>query len=147
MDVAVSCECGATTYAVARQGSLSTCHRCGRQIQLPVHRRDAVDKGRTSGFAVLEEPAAPPLNTAPEERRVEVLVRQINGLISNMMRCVQALDEKLTAEERTQILEKMEWATAQGKAAADAAADGDLRDILRSLEEAAEIIGHAMRRV
>jgi molecular chaperone DnaK len=72
----------------------------------------------------------------------EAVVRQLDGLVANTMRSVQALEGKLTADEQMRILDAIEKAK---KARADAAL-GDLRGRLADMEKAAAIIGQAMLR-
>jgi molecular chaperone DnaK len=72
----------------------------------------------------------------------EVVVRQLDGLVANTMRSVQALEGKLTAEEQQRILDAIEKAK---KARADGGLE-DLRGRLTDMERAAGIIGQAMLR-
>ncbi|MGE5126963.1 MAG: Hsp70 family protein, partial [Betaproteobacteria bacterium] len=72
----------------------------------------------------------------------EAVVRQLDGLVANTMRSVQALEGKLTSEEQNRILEAIEKAK---RARTDAALD-DLRGRLVDMEKAAAIIGQAMLR-
>jgi molecular chaperone DnaK len=72
----------------------------------------------------------------------EAVARQLDGLVANTMRSVQALEGKLTADEQHRILEAIERAK---KARADAPLD-DLRGRLVEMEKAAAIIGQAMLR-
>ncbi len=72
----------------------------------------------------------------------ETLVRQLDGLVANTMRSVQALEGKLTDEEQGRILA----AIANAK---KARADGELQDLrgrLTDMEKAAAVIGQAMLR-
>ena len=72
----------------------------------------------------------------------EAVVRQLDGLVANTMRSVQALEGKLTAEEQERILAAMERAK-------KARADGDLDELkarLADMEKAASLIGQAMLR-
>jgi uncharacterized protein YjgD (DUF1641 family) len=71
-----------------------------------------------------------------------VVVRQLDGLIANTMRSVQALEGKLTADEQQGILEAIEKAK---KAKGDGNLD-DLRGRLQDMEKAATVIGQAMLR-
>jgi molecular chaperone DnaK len=70
----------------------------------------------------------------------EAIMRQLEGLVANTMRSVQALEGKLTSEEQEKILAAMERAKA---AKAD---QPDLKDRLTDLERAASLIGQAMLR-
>jgi len=72
----------------------------------------------------------------------EAVVRQLDGLVANTMRSVQALEGKLTAEEQGRILDAIEKAK---KARAEGIGD-DLRGRLMEMEKAAAIIGQAMLR-
>jgi molecular chaperone DnaK (HSP70) len=72
----------------------------------------------------------------------EAVVRQLDGLVANTMRSVQALEGKLTGDEQNRILQAIEKAK---KARADAGLD-DLRGRLADMEKAAAIIGQAMLR-
>ncbi len=72
----------------------------------------------------------------------EAVVRQLDGLVANTMRSVQALEGKLTEEEQQRILEAISSAK---KARAEGAA-AELRDRLVDMEKAAAIIGQAMLR-
>jgi len=76
--------------------------------------------------------------TPPERPRVreqqersrkeqEAVVRQLDGLVTNTMRSVQALEGKLTADEQDRILAAMEQAAKEGKGAVSL--DGRLIDI------------------
>ena len=70
------------------------------------------------------------------------MVRQLDGLVANTMRSVQALEGKLTADEQERILAAMERAK-------KARSDGDLDELkarLVEMEKAATIIGQAMLR-
>jgi molecular chaperone DnaK len=70
----------------------------------------------------------------------DAIMRQLEGLVANTMRSVQALEGKLTNDEQDRILSAMERAKA---ASADQA---DLKDRLADLEKAASLIGQAMLR-
>jgi len=72
----------------------------------------------------------------------EAVVRQLDGLVANTMRSVQALEGKLTGDEQTRILQAIEKAK---KARTEAGLD-DLRGRLADMEKAAAIIGQAMLR-
>jgi molecular chaperone DnaK len=72
----------------------------------------------------------------------EAVVRQLEGLVANTMRSVQALEGKLTPEEQQRILDSIEKAK---KARADGGLD-ELRGRLADMEKAAGIIGQAMLR-
>lgn len=71
----------------------------------------------------------------------DAVQRQLDGLVANTLRSVQALEGKLTAEEQGRILDAMERAK-RGR-------DGKLDDIkahLADMEKAASLIGQAMLR-
>ena len=72
----------------------------------------------------------------------EAVVRQLDGLVTNTMRSVQALEGKLTSEEQDRILAAMERAK---KARAEADLD-ELKSRLAEMEKAASLIGQAMLR-
>ena len=72
----------------------------------------------------------------------EAVVRQLDGLVANTMRSVQALEGKLSPEEQQRILDSIERAK---KARADGGLD-ELRSRLADMEKAAGIIGQAMLR-
>jgi len=72
----------------------------------------------------------------------DAVVRQLDGLVANTMRSVQALEGKLTADEQERILAAMERAK-------KARGDGDLDELkarLVDMERAATLIGQAMLR-
>ncbi len=76
------------------------------------------------------------------KKEQEAVVRQLDGLVSNTMRSVQALEGKLTADEQTRILAAMERAK---KARTEADLD-ELKTRLAEMEKAASLIGQAMLR-
>jgi molecular chaperone DnaK len=76
------------------------------------------------------------------QREQEMVVRQLDGLVSNTMRSVQALEGKLTADEQERILSAMEKAR---KARTEANLD-ELKSRLLEMEKAASLIGQAMLR-
>jgi molecular chaperone DnaK len=72
----------------------------------------------------------------------EAVVRQLDGLVTNTMRSVQALEGKLTSEEQNRILAAMERAKkARGGGDLD-----ELKSRLLEMEKAATLIGQAMLR-
>jgi molecular chaperone DnaK len=72
----------------------------------------------------------------------EAVVRQLDGLVANTMRSVQALEGKLTPDEQQRILDSIERAKkSRGESNLD-----DLRSRLSEMEKAAGIIGQAMLR-
>ncbi len=74
-------------------------------------------------------------------REQDAVVRQLEGLVQNTMRSVQALESKLTPEEQEQILEAMEKAKK-----AEGADIDELKARLADMERAASLIGQAMLR-
>src|SRR5512143_2473123 len=78
------------------------------------------------------------------KKEQEGVVRQLDGLVANTMRSVQALEGKLSADEQQRILEAIE-AAKKMKARPDATLD-DLKNALKDMERAAAIIGQAMLR-
>jgi molecular chaperone DnaK len=76
------------------------------------------------------------------KKEQEAVVRQLDGLVTNTMRSVQALEGKLTSEEQDRILAAMERAK---KARAEADLD-ELKSRLAEMEKAASLIGQAMLR-
>jgi molecular chaperone DnaK len=79
-----------------------------------------------------------------QQKEKEGVVRQLEGLVANTMRSVQALEGKLSAQEQQRILEAIE-AAKKAKARPDATLD-DLKAALADMEKAAGIIGQAMLR-
>jgi molecular chaperone DnaK len=79
-----------------------------------------------------------------QQKEKEGVVRQLDGLVANTMRSVQALEGKLSAEEQQRILDAIE-AAKKAKARPDATLD-DLKKALADMEKAAGIIGQAMLR-
>jgi molecular chaperone DnaK len=72
----------------------------------------------------------------------EAVARQLDGLVANTMRSVQALEGKLTAEEQARILDAMEKA----KKARQGSDLDELKARLADMEKAASLIGQAMLR-
>jgi molecular chaperone DnaK len=72
----------------------------------------------------------------------EAVVRQLDGLVANTMRSVQALEGKLTSDEQERILAAMERAK-KARAETDL---GELKARLAEMEKAAVLIGQAMLR-
>ncbi len=77
-----------------------------------------------------------------QKKEQEAVVRQLDGLVSNTMRSVQALEGKLTADEQSRILAAMERAK---KARTEADLE-ELKSRLAEMEKAASLIGQAMLR-
>jgi molecular chaperone DnaK len=72
----------------------------------------------------------------------EAVARQLEGLVANTMRSVQALEGKLTNEEQDRILAAMEKA----KKARSGGDLDELKERLADMEKAASLIGQAMLR-
>ena len=72
----------------------------------------------------------------------DAIIRQLEGLVANTMRSVQALEGKLTSEEQERIIAAMERA----KKATPETDLPELKDRLTELEKAASLIGQAMLR-
>jgi molecular chaperone DnaK len=76
------------------------------------------------------------------QKEMDAVVRQLDGLVANTMRSVQALEGKLTADEQQRILDAMERA----KQARNGGDLGELKARLADMERAASLIGQAMLR-
>ncbi len=80
--------------------------------------------------------------TERQRREQEAIARQLEGLVANTMRSIQALEGKLTADEQERILGVIEKAKkVQGQAGLE-----ELRERLAEMEKAASLIGQAMLR-
>ncbi len=77
-----------------------------------------------------------------DRKDLEAVVRQLDGLVANTMRSVQALEGKLTDEEQKKILESIQKAK---KAKGDGNVE-ELKSRLADMEKAATVIGQAMLR-
>jgi len=76
------------------------------------------------------------------KKEQESVARQLDGLVANTLRSVQALEGKLTSDEQGRIIDAMERAK-------KARTDGDLdqlKERLADMEKAASLIGQAMLR-
>jgi molecular chaperone DnaK len=76
------------------------------------------------------------------KKEQESVARQLDGLVANTLRSVQALEGKLTSDEQGRIIDAMEKAK-------KARTDGDLdqlKERLADMEKAASLIGQAMLR-
>ena len=80
--------------------------------------------------------------TDKQKKEQEAVVRQLDGLVSNTMRSVQALEGKLTADEQSRILSAIE----RSKRARTEADLEELKSRLAEMEKAASLIGQAMLR-
>ena len=117
----------ATDQATGRRQAM-TIHPSGGLSQSDVNRLVAETKARDSDDK--------------SKKEQEQIVRQLEGLVTNTMRSVQALEGKLTADEQQRILDSIEKAK---KARSDGNID-ELRARLSEMEKAAGIIGTAMLR-
>jgi molecular chaperone DnaK len=111
----------------------------GRSQSMVIHASGGLSQADV-GRLVAETRARESDEKARKEQ--ETLVRQLDGLVANTMRSVQALEGKLTDDEQGRILEAI---TAAKKARADGALQ-ELRGRLTDMEKAAAIIGQAMLR-
>jgi molecular chaperone DnaK len=111
----------------------------GRQQSMTIHPSGGLSQAEVSRL-VAETRA----QEADEKKRkdLEAVVRQLDGLVANTMRSVQALEGKLTDEEQQKILESIEKAK---KAKGDGNVD-ELKTRLAEMEKAATVIGQAMLR-
>jgi molecular chaperone DnaK len=105
-----------------------TIHPSGGLSQADVNRLVAETRARDSEDKVKKEQ--------------EAVVRQLDGLVTNTMRSVQALEGKLTPDEQQRILDSIEKAK---KSRSDGNLD-ELKGRLSDMEKAAGIIGQAMLR-
>jgi molecular chaperone DnaK len=111
----------------------------GRQQSMTIHPSGGLSQAEVS--RLVEETRA---QEAQEKNRkdLEAVVRQLDGLVANTMRSVQALEGKLTDEEQHKILESIEKAK---KAKGDGNVE-ELKTRLAEMEKAATVIGQAMLR-
>ena len=77
-----------------------------------------------------------------EQRERESVLHQLDGLVSNTQRSVQALEGRLTAPEQ----EEIAYAIEQARRAQQSADIAQLRSHLAAMERAAAVIGQAMLR-
>jgi len=117
----------ATDQATGRRQAM-TIHPSGGLSQSDVNRLVAETRARDS--------------EDKSKKDQEQIVRQLEGLVTNTMRSVQALEGKLTPDEQQRILDSIEKAK---KSRSDANLD-ELRARLSEMEKAAGIIGTAMLR-
>jgi molecular chaperone DnaK len=80
--------------------------------------------------------------TEKSRKEQDAVIRQLEGLVTNTMRSVQALEGKLTSDEQERILEAMEKAK---KARIEPNLE-ELKARLAEMEKAASLIGQAMLR-
>jgi molecular chaperone DnaK len=111
----------------------------GRQQSMTIHPSGGLSQAEVS--RLVEETRSQEL----EERgrkELEAVVRQLDGLVANTMRSVQALEGKLNEEEQQRILKAIEKA----KAAKGEGKIEELKSRLADMEKAATVIGQAMLR-
>jgi molecular chaperone DnaK len=111
----------------------------GRSQSLVIHPSGGLSQSEL-GKLVSETRQRDQADRAQKEQ--EAVVRQLDGLVTNTMRSVQALEGKLTSEEQDRILTAMERAK-QSREAADL---DELKARLAEMEKAASLIGQAMLR-
>ncbi|HVO13243.1 MAG TPA: molecular chaperone DnaK [Vicinamibacteria bacterium] len=111
----------------------------GRSQSMVIHPSSGLSQGEVDRLAS-ETRARDAEQKARKDQ--EAVVRQLDGLVTNTMRSVQALEGKLTPDEQRRILDAIEKAK---KARPDSAID-DLRGRLAEMEKAAALIGQAMMR-
>ncbi len=113
----------------------------GRRQAATIHPSGGLSQSEVSRMAAETKAQQ---NEEKQQKEKEGVVRQLDGLVANTMRSVQALEGKLSAEEQQRILEAIE-AAKKIKARPDATLD-DLKNALKEMEKAAAIIGQAMLR-
>jgi molecular chaperone DnaK len=111
----------------------------GRSQTMVIHASGGLSQAEV-GRLVAETRARESEDKARKDQ--EAVVRQLDGLVANTMRSVQALEGKLTADEQQRILDAIEKAK---KARADGGFE-ELKGRLSEMEKAAGIIGQAMLR-
>ena len=111
----------------------------GRSQNIVIHPSGGLSQAEV-GRLVAETRARDSEDKARKDQ--EAVVRQLDGLVANTMRSVQALEGKLTADEQQRILDAIEHAK---KARAESGLD-ELKGRLSDMEKAAGIIGQAMLR-
>jgi molecular chaperone DnaK len=113
----------------------------GRSQSMVIHPSGGLNPADVNRMAA-ETRAQQSEEKAQKER--EAVVRQLEGLVANTMRSVQALEGKLTSDEQRRILDAIE-AAKRVKGRPDASLD-ELKRALTDMEKAAGIIGQAMLR-
>ncbi len=78
-----------------------------------------------------------------QRREQEAVVRQLEGLVTNTLRSIQALEGKLSSDEQERILAAMERAK---RARAESGSLDELKNRLQEMERAASLLGQAMLR-
>jgi molecular chaperone DnaK len=130
------------TFEIDANGIVSVSARdqaTGRSQSFVIHPSGGLSESeinRLSGEARMHE------SNDRSKREKEAVSRQLEGLVANTMKSVQALEGKLTADEQERILAAMERAK---KARAEADVE-ELKVRLAEMEKAASLIGQAMLR-
>jgi molecular chaperone DnaK len=130
------------TFEIDANGIVSvsaTDQATGRMQQMVIHASGGLSQSEVNRMAA-ETRARDSEDKVRKDQ--EQIVRQLEGLVANTMRSVQALEGKLTADEQQRILDAIERAK---KARADGGLD-ELKGRLSDMEKAAGIIGQAMLR-
>jgi molecular chaperone DnaK len=113
----------------------------GRSQSMVIHPSGGLNPADVNRMAA-ETRAQQSEEKAQKER--EAVIRQLEGLVANTMRSVQALEGKLTSEEQRRILDAIETAK-RVRGRPDASLD-ELKKALTDMEKAAGVIGQAMLR-
>jgi molecular chaperone DnaK len=117
----------------------------GREQSMTIHPSGGLSQQEVS--RLVDETRAREIEER-DQKELDTVVRQVEGLVANTMRSVQALEGKLSKEEQENILQSIEKA----KKAVAGAKDGDgnttdeLKTCLTDMEKAATVIGQAMLR-
>jgi molecular chaperone DnaK len=113
----------------------------GRQQQHVLHPSGGLSQADVNRMAAETKAQQ---NEEKQQKEKEGVVRQLDGLVANTMRSVQALEGKLSGDEQQRILEAIE-AAKKVKVRPEATFD-DLKNALKDMEKSAAIIGQAMLR-
>jgi molecular chaperone DnaK len=111
----------------------------GRSQSMVIHPSGGLSQAEVS--RLVEETRTQELEER-QRKDLEAVVRQLDGLVANTMRSVQALEGKLSEDEQQRILEAIEKA----KAAKGGGDVDELKGRLADMEKAATVIGQAMLR-
>ncbi len=111
----------------------------GRSQSMVIHPSGGLSQAEVS--RLVEETRGQELEER-SRKDLEAVVRQLDGLVANTMRSVQALEGKLNEDEQQRILEAIERA----KAAKGGGDIDELKGRLADMEKAATVIGQAMLR-
>jgi len=117
----------------------------GREQSMTIHPSGGLSQQEVS--RLVEETQA--RETEEKDRKeLDTVVRQVEGLVANTMRSVQALEGKLSKEEQESILASIEKAkkAVAGAKDGDGSATHELQTCLTDMEKAATVIGQAMLR-